>query len=98
VTGLNRDGAERIFRKLQIRPSYSTHLVSGWLWLDGKIVGVLHYSNENADMSDLVFHRLRRALHLAPEEFARLCGCTMSKQHYEWLLSARLVPEVPPAQ
>jgi hypothetical protein len=58
--------------------------------MNGSIVTVLYYSNGNSDMSDLVYHRLRRALHLTPDEFHELWGCTMSKQRYLRLLSIRL--------
>ena len=90
MTTLNRDHAETVFRKLEITPSFSTHFVSGLLRKDGMVVTVLHYSNGNADMSDQVFQRLRRALHLTTDEFFEFYSCYMSKQRYLELLQSRL--------
>ena len=87
---LTRERAETIFNKLEVPSTYSTNFVSGPVRMNGAIVTMLHYSNGNSDMSDHVYHRLRRALHLTPEEFHELWGCTMSKQRYFGLLSSRL--------
>ena len=79
-----------MFQKLEITPSFSAHLVSGLVRLDGSVVTILHYPNGNFDLSEQVSQRLRRTLRLSPDEFDRFSQCYMSKQHYLGLLRDRV--------
>lgn len=87
---VNKRDAARVFRKLKVREKTSTHHVAGVIELDGVLMLPIYYSRGRGDMPGRVGESFRKSLYVTQPEFARLIGCTMSREEWAGLVSSRI--------
>jgi hypothetical protein len=83
--------AERIFSKLKVQPRRSTHHVAGVVVIDGIARLPVHYSRGRKGLHGRAAQMFRKSLHLEPDEFAVLKGCTMSRAEFVAIVGPRIV-------
>jgi hypothetical protein len=83
--------ADGLFKKLRISPKFTLDVVSGVVYVDGKVAATPSFPNGGWDMDERVELRLIRALRLDVDEYQRLRDCTLSYEAYIALLRGRAV-------
>jgi len=73
----------RVFDKLKLQRSKSTHHVRGFLVHEGrKLYPPIHISKGKKEVPKFVQDKLRKALFLSRGEFSTLCKCKLSGPDY----------------
>jgi hypothetical protein len=79
INDLKSRELERLFNKLEIEMTACAHHVRGFLFVDGKAVLPVHYSNGNKGLHGPNLHKFRKSLRLNNEQFVGLVSCTFSR-------------------
>ncbi len=81
---------ERVFRKLDVELTHSSHHIRGFLIADGKkLYPPVYYSLGKEEIPSFVVKKLRKSFLLTAPEFEQLISCNMSKEQYYKIRSTR---------